>query len=45
MGNFSLEDALIRIGQQIPQSEEIDNIVNFIKASEQGIVRRMKEEQ
>lgn len=44
MGNFSLEDALIRVRQQIPESKEIDHIIDFIKSSERGIVRRMKEE-
>lgn len=38
-GNFSLQDAVIKIGEQIPMSEEIENIVNFVKESKHGIVR------
>ncbi len=38
-GNFSLQDAVIKIGEQIPMSSEIENIVNFIKDSKYGIVR------
>ena len=38
-GNFSLQDAVIKIGEQIPMSSEIENIVNFIKDSKHGIVR------
>lgn len=41
-GNFSLEDAVIKIGEQIPGSIEIDEIVNFIKAAKHGIVRNRK---
>lgn len=43
-GNFSLEDAVIKIGEQIPMSEEIENIISFIKKSKHGIVRHLKEE-
>ena len=43
-GNFSLEDAIIKIGEQIPMSNEIRNIMTFIKGSKQGIVRHIKEE-
>ena len=41
-GNFSLEDAVIKIGEQIPASIEIDEIVSFIKAAKHGIVRNRK---
>lgn len=37
-GNFSLQDAVLKIEDQIPMSDEIHNIVNFIKNSK-GIVR------
>ncbi len=43
-GNFSLEDAVIKIPEQIPMSEEIQDILDFIKGAKQGIVRHMKEE-
>lgn len=43
--NFSLEDAVIKIPEQIPMSSEIDDIINFIKDSKEGIVRHMKEEE
>ncbi|MBR1712956.1 MAG: acyl-ACP--UDP-N-acetylglucosamine O-acyltransferase [Alloprevotella sp.] len=39
-GNEALEDALQKITEQIPGSEEIDNIVDFIRNSKRGIVRR-----
>ncbi len=42
-GNFSLEDAVIKIPEQIPMSEEIDDILNFIKDTKHGIVRHMKD--
>lgn len=38
-GNFSLEDAVIKIEEQIPMSDEIRNIVDFIKGTQLGIVR------
>ncbi len=44
-GGFSLQDAVIKIREQIPNSEEIDTIVNFIKGSKRGIVRRRKDEE
>lgn len=37
-GNFSLQDAVLKIEDQIPMSDEIHNIVNFIKNSK-GIIR------
>lgn len=43
-GNFSLEDAVIKIPEQIPMSEEIDNILNFIKLAKNGIVRLINED-
>lgn len=42
-GNFSLEDAIIKIPEQIPMSKEIDNILDFIKGTKHGIVRNFKE--
>lgn len=44
MGNFSLEDAVLQIKDQIPESPEINSIIDFIGHSSHGIVRRMKEE-
>ena len=43
-GNFSLEDAVIKIPEQIPMSSEIEDILCFIKHTELGIVRNMKED-
>ena len=43
MSNFSLEDAVIKIPEQIPMSQEIDDIIDFIKDSKHGIVRHMTE--
>lgn len=43
-GNFSLEDAVIKIPEQIPMSSEIENILKFIQKSKHGIVRHIKEE-
>ncbi|TWV13295.1 acyl-ACP--UDP-N-acetylglucosamine O-acyltransferase [Bacteroidaceae bacterium HV4-6-C5C] len=37
-GNISIQDALIKIEEQIPMSEEIENIIQFIKDSKCGIV-------
>ena len=37
-GNFSLQDAVLKIEDQIPKSPEIENIVNFIRNSK-GIIR------
>ena len=42
-GNFSLEDAVIKIPEQIPMSDEIDKILDFIKGAKNGIVRHLKE--
>lgn len=43
-GNFSLQDAVIKITEQIPMSDEIRHITAFIEKSKHGIVRHMKEE-
>lgn len=43
-GNFSLQDAVIKITEQIPMSDEIRHITTFIERSKHGIVRHMKEE-
>ncbi|MEL5893576.1 acyl-ACP--UDP-N-acetylglucosamine O-acyltransferase [Bacteroides sp. GD17] len=37
-GNFSIHDALQKIEDQVPMSDEIHNIINFIRASK-GIVK------
>lgn len=42
--NLSIEDSVLRIPEQIPMSEEIQNIIDFIKASTHGIVRHMRDE-
>ena len=42
--NFSLEDCIIKIPEQIPMSDEIHDILNFLKGTKLGIVRHMKEE-
>lgn len=38
-GNFSTEDAVQKIVDQVPTSEEIEHIVEFVKRSERGIVK------
>lgn len=38
-GNFSLQDAILKIKDQVPMSEEIQYIIDFIASSKQGIVR------
>ena len=43
-GNFSLQDATIKIPEQIPMSDEIHKILDFIKDAHNGIVRHLKEE-
>ncbi len=42
--NLSLEDAIIKIPEQIPMSDEIHDILNFIKETKHGIVRHMDHE-
>lgn len=41
-GNESLDDAVLKIEQQIPMSEEIRHIAAFIRSTERGIVRSEK---
>lgn len=41
--NFSLEDAVIKIPEQIPMSEEIDHILDFVRLAKSGIVGHMDE--
>ena len=43
--NFSLEDVVLKIPEQIPMSDEIEKILEFIKGTKLGIVRHMKEEE
>ncbi len=43
-GNYSLEDVVQKIADQIPMSDEIRNIIDFIKGTKHGIVRNMGEE-
>ncbi|MBR1889340.1 MAG: acyl-ACP--UDP-N-acetylglucosamine O-acyltransferase [Alloprevotella sp.] len=43
MSDTSLEDVLHQIYDQIPRSEEIEQIVDFIKQSRLGIIRRQKD--
>lgn len=38
-GNFSIQDAVQKIVDQVPMSEEIEHIVAFVKGSERGIVK------
>jgi len=38
-GNFSVGDAIQKILDQVPMSEEIENIVDFAKNSKRGIVK------
>ena len=42
-GNFSLEDAVLKIPEQIPMSGERQDVLNFVKCAKDGIVRQMKE--
>ena len=37
-GNFSIQDALQKIEDQVPMSDEIHNILNFVRESK-GIVK------
>lgn len=43
-GNFSLEDAVLKIPEQIPMSEEIEDILEFVRGAKHGIVRHMDED-
>ncbi len=38
-GNFSVQDAVLKIQDQIPMSEEIQYIVDFLQNSKRGIVK------
>ena len=40
-GNFSLEDAVIKIHEQIPESYETRTITDFISSSKAGIIRHV----
>ena len=42
-GNFSIEDAVLRIKEQLAMSPEIQSIVKFIDTSKKGIVRDYNE--
>lgn len=44
LGNFSLEDAILQIKDQIPPGEETGYITSFIEESKLGIVRTEEEE-
>lgn len=44
-GNFSLDDAVIKIHEQIPVSPEIEDITNFITSTDLGIIRHVEEEE
>ncbi len=37
--NTSIDDALYRVEQQVPQGKEIQNIIKFIKESKMGIIK------
>lgn len=39
MGNFSLEDAILQIKDQVPPGEEIDYITNFVEGAKNGIAK------
>lgn len=43
-GNFSLDDAVLRIKEQIDESPEIESIIKFIETSQYGISRTMRDE-
>ncbi len=38
-GNTSLNDAILKVKDQVPNSEEIDHIVKFLSATQLGIIR------
>ncbi len=42
--NLSLEDSIIKIPEQVPMSDEIHNILDFISNTKLGIVRHMDHE-
>ncbi len=37
--NTSIDDAIYRVEQQIPQGKEIKNIIDFIKETKVGIIK------
>ena len=37
-GSLSITDALIRVEEEVPMSDEIRSLVKFIRSSEKGIV-------
>ncbi|MCF0235775.1 MAG: acyl-ACP--UDP-N-acetylglucosamine O-acyltransferase [Bacteroidaceae bacterium] len=43
-GNFSLDDAIIKIHEQIEMSPEIQDITSFIGSAERGIIRYAEDE-
>lgn len=43
-GNFSLEDAVIKIHEQIPEGYETRTITDFISSSKAGIIRHVNKE-
>lgn len=43
-GNFSLEDAVIKIHEQIPEGYETRTITDFISSSKVGIIRHLSKE-
>lgn len=43
-GNFSLEDAVIKIHEQIEMSDEIKTLTDFINSASRGLIRYVEEE-
>lgn len=41
-GNFSLEDAVLQIKEQIPEGPQVNRIIEFVETSKHGIVRDQK---
>ena len=44
-GNFSLEDAVIKIHEQIEMSDEIKTLTDFIDSASRGLIRYVEDEQ
>lgn len=38
-GNFTAQDAVDKVEQQVPMSEEIQNIIEFIRSSQRGVLK------
>jgi acyl-ACP--UDP-N-acetylglucosamine O-acyltransferase len=38
-GNVSIQDAAMRVEEEVPMSDEIRNIINFVKHSQKGIIK------